>query len=252
MRAWASFTAVVLGCVFLTSSTCYGATIYACMKKAGGAVRIVSATAKCTALERKMSWSDAAETATLKGQDAILQARDATLQAQMADRAPAAHLHDDRYYTTAEVDALTSGLTAVVVGPTGWVRNGWPGDGTLDYWTNEFRINTTGAASVEVMTSPQVVAQLNGRVMKVIGVRICASGSPEQYIDLASLEVQASDVTLVAFKQDHTDRTTSGCFMVNLDTPVELTTDRFVSLWLSTKALAAGRVEIFGTTFYFE
>lgn len=45
-----------LGCVLFTSSTCNGETIYACKKKIGGTIHIVSAKTVWLPPETKMSW----------------------------------------------------------------------------------------------------------------------------------------------------------------------------------------------------
>lgn len=70
------FSAIAAGmfCLFVTSSTGDAATIYACKKKVGGALRIVKDTTVCASSEKKTSWPDAAEFATLQQQVADLQA----------------------------------------------------------------------------------------------------------------------------------------------------------------------------------
>ena len=66
MRTWPSVIAAGICCLFLTASMANAATIYACRKKVGGAIRIVGASTTCLATERKMSWPDTAEVTALK------------------------------------------------------------------------------------------------------------------------------------------------------------------------------------------
>jgi hypothetical protein len=117
MRIWTNLIAATLSSLFLASSTCYGATIYACKKKVGGNVRIVTETKKCQKNEIKISWSDWADFTALQTQDTALdseitalQTRATTqdseitaLQTLAAALAPASHQHDDRYYTEDEI-----------------------------------------------------------------------------------------------------------------------------------------------------
>ena len=115
MRVGTSLIATGVGCLFLATSTCYGATIYACKKKSGGAVRIVGAATACASTEVKISWPNTAETNALKTQAATHTSQIATLDA--------------------EIDAKTAGAMSVVVGPTGWQLNG-NNPGKLYYFIN--------------------------------------------------------------------------------------------------------------------
>src|SRR4051794_41775783 len=65
-RAWvvsATLVGVVAGCLAATTlaSGRAGGSIYACVKSATGAVRIVDATAPCKSGERRVSWSSAGD-----------------------------------------------------------------------------------------------------------------------------------------------------------------------------------------------
>src|SRR3954463_7893831 len=65
-RAWvvsATLVGVVAGCLAATTQASgrAGGTIYACVKSATGAVRIVDASAPCKSGERRGSWSSAGD-----------------------------------------------------------------------------------------------------------------------------------------------------------------------------------------------
>src|SRR3954449_7712264 len=65
-RAWvvsATLVGVVAGCLAATTlaSGKAGGTIYACVKSATGAVRVVEATAPCKSGERRVTWSSAGD-----------------------------------------------------------------------------------------------------------------------------------------------------------------------------------------------
>jgi hypothetical protein len=69
MRTWSRVVAVVLGCLFLTSSTGYAATIYACKKKVSGNVKILASKKMgCSPSETKISWPDWEEFVALQTQ----------------------------------------------------------------------------------------------------------------------------------------------------------------------------------------
>lgn len=57
MQTWKRLIAVVLGSLFLTAAASHAATIHACRKKVGGAVRIVGAKTVCADTETKLSWN---------------------------------------------------------------------------------------------------------------------------------------------------------------------------------------------------
>lgn len=63
------FIAAGLACLFLTSSTCYAGTIYACKKKIGGTIRIVGAQRVCLATETKIAWPNLAGFIALQTKD---------------------------------------------------------------------------------------------------------------------------------------------------------------------------------------
>ena len=73
MSKWFSVIAVGICCLFITSSTCNAATIYACKQKVGGALRIVKATTVCLATEKKISLPDEAQVAALEARIAALE-----------------------------------------------------------------------------------------------------------------------------------------------------------------------------------
>jgi hypothetical protein len=120
MHIGTSFVTAVLGCLFLTSSTCYAGTIYACKKVVSGNVRILTEVKKkaCSPSETLIAWPDLADFVALQRKVAIngteitdLQETVAIHETEITDLqefvenlSPADHEHDDRYYTKTEAD----------------------------------------------------------------------------------------------------------------------------------------------------
>ena len=124
MRRLTSFVTAVLGCLFLTSSTCYAGTIYACKKKVSGNVRIVTVVKKaCSPSETLIAWPDLADFVALQTKVAIHETEITDLQEFVKHLAPADHEHDDRYYTKTEADTRYLPGSTLPAGVT--LRGAW-------------------------------------------------------------------------------------------------------------------------------
>jgi hypothetical protein len=119
----------------------------------------------------------------------------------------------------------SSGSYQVVVGPTGWQRNGPLTDGDLYYFTNVLRMNNTAPGIIGIQTSPTLPSMIFGRIPEITGVKICSSGTASQYIEysvLSIFQVTDSGTFNVATAVDTTNHQSTGCYTLTLDTPVLL------------------------------
>jgi hypothetical protein len=146
----------------------------------------------------------------------------------------------------------TTGAFQITVGPASWVLNSGAVNGSMTYFTDAFRM-TASSGWTNVQVSPQIPNLIYGRIPELTAVEICSSGTPSQYIDNAGVQVYGMGATspgLIVNKYNQTDRTTNGCFKITLDTPLLLGNSRWVSLYLNSRFVSSGNLDVYRATFF--
>ena len=203
MRTWAGFAAAVLGCLFLTSSTCYAGTIYACKKKVGGNVRIITTVKKtCSPSETLIAWPDLADFIAL--------------QTKVTN-----HQHDDRYYTKTEADARYLPGSTLPAGVT--LRGAWYAgvDATVAPATMEIYARESisygfsfSAALVGKVSGPATLDDCPGSLAAPAAApgMICFYVNSCDNVDIATLDFFNSNPFGIAYNFKATDQGAAWCY----------------------------------------
>jgi len=216
------FIAVGLACLFLTSSTCYAGTIYACKKKIGGTMRIVGAATVCASTEVKISWPNTAETNHIK-----------TL-----------------------LNQRTSGDTSITMGPSQWQLEGSSSVGiSLSHYESYVTVNAGSAGDGHILATPTIPSMFYGRSVLLIGARLCVlDANAANYVAMTHLMVfdAGGNGNIIGAKMDLTPHIFPGCYDVIMDNAFELQAGEVVTLYVVTDNTETGVVRIGGTTLYFQ
>jgi hypothetical protein len=138
----------------------------------------------------------------------------------------------------------TKGWTVIGIGPTGWQRNGTDTSGNLHYYKNKLVLNNPGVGVMTIQTSPDIPLQMYGRPTEITSAWVCFSGDASHYITTTTLHVFGSSGNEVAGNIDYTDRQ-GGCYGRHFDSPVLLSMDKMVTLYLAVQFDTPGTVEIY-------